>query len=66
MPVFEKYGTYKRVSPAPFKRIPYREAMEKYGTDKPDLRIDLVLQDASVLQDIGFDHIKFDIKFMQR
>ena len=58
VPVFEKYGTYKRVSPAPFKRIPYREAMEKYGTDKPDLRIDLVLQDASVLQDIGFDPFK--------
>ncbi|MBR5178924.1 MAG: aspartate--tRNA ligase [Lachnospiraceae bacterium] len=58
VPVFEKYGIYKRVAQAPFKRIPYREAMEKYGTDKPDLRIDLELQDASVLQDIGFDPFK--------
>ena len=56
VPVFEKYGIYKRVTPAPFKRIPYREALEKYGTDKPDLRIDLELQDATeVLSDIGFD-----------
>ncbi len=56
VPVFEKFGTYKRVTPAPFKRIPYREAMEKYGTDKPDLRIDFALQDATdVLSDIGFD-----------
>ena len=56
VPVFEKYGVYKRVSPAPFERIPYREAMEKYGTDKPDLRIDFCLQDATeVLGNIGFD-----------
>jgi aspartyl-tRNA synthetase len=56
VPVFEKYGVYKRVSPAPFERIPYREAMEKYGTDKPDLRIDFCLQDATeVLGSIGFD-----------
>jgi aspartyl-tRNA synthetase len=58
-PVFEQFGIYKRVSPAPFKRIPYREALEKYGTDKPDLRIDLELQDATeVLSDIGFDPFK--------
>ena len=57
VPVFEKYGLYKdRVSQAPFKRIPFLEAMEKYGTDKPDLRIDLELTDATdVLSDIGFD-----------
>ena len=58
VPVFEEYGIYNRVSTAPFKRIPFREAMEKYGTDKPDLRIDLELQDASVLEDIGFDPFK--------
>ena len=42
-PVFEKYGIYKNASKAPFVRIPYLEAMDKYGSDKPDLRIDLVL-----------------------
>ena len=56
VPVFEKFGIYKRVTPAPFRRIPYLEAMEKYGTDKPDLRIDLELRDATdVLGDIGFE-----------
>ncbi|MBR3103942.1 MAG: aspartate--tRNA ligase [Lachnospiraceae bacterium] len=55
VPVFEKYGIYKRITPAPFKRIPYLEAMEKYGTDKPDLRIDLELRDATeLLKGIGF------------
>lgn len=54
-PVFEKYGVYKKASKTPFERIPYLEAMDKYGTDKPDLRIDLVLQDATeVLSDCGF------------
>lgn len=54
-PVFEKYGVYKAASKAPFVRIPYLEAMDKYGSDKPDLRIDLVLQDATeVMADCGF------------
>jgi len=48
-PIFAKYGKYNIASSAPFKRIPYLEAMEKYGSDKPDLRIDLVLQDMSEL-----------------
>ena len=46
-PIFAKYGKYDIASAAPFRRIPYREAMEVYGTDKPDLRIDLILQDVT-------------------
>ena len=54
-PIFAKYGVYKTASQAPFVRIPYLEAMDKYGSDKPDLRIDLVLQDATaVMTDCGF------------
>ncbi len=48
-PIFAKYGTYDVASEAPFRRIPYLESMETYGSDKPDLRIDLVLQDMTVL-----------------
>ncbi len=54
-PIFAKYGVYKTASTAPFVRIPYLESMDKYGSDKPDLRIDLVLQDATdVMADCGF------------
>ena len=54
-PVFAKYGTYNIASSAPFRRIPYLEAMEVYGSDKPDLRIDLTVTDVTaLLADCGF------------
>ena len=54
-PVFQTFGKYERVSPWPWRHIPFNEAMERYGSDKPDLRIDLELQDISeTVQGCGF------------
>ena len=54
-PIFAKFGKYHVASEAPFRRIPYLESMERFGCDKPDLRIDLEAKDVSeLMQGIGF------------
>ena len=48
-PIFARYGKYDIASQAPFRRIKYLDALETYGSDKPDLRIDLFAQDITDL-----------------
>ena len=56
--IFTKFGN-KEVSSMPFRRIPYREAMLKYGSDKPDLRNPLIIEDLTeVLSKSTFEPFK--------
>ncbi len=48
-PIFAKFGKYSIASKAPFRRIKYLDALATYGSDKPDLRIDLTCKDVSEL-----------------
>ena len=53
--IFKKHTNWKMTN-TPFPRIPYREAMEKYGSDKPDLRNPLIIQDVTKL----FENTEFN------
>jgi len=60
--IFEKYGIYKTASNAPFTRISYNDSMERFGSDKPDLRINLIVQDATeCMSCCGFDPFRENI-----
>ena len=56
--IFTTFGN-KEVSPMPFRRIPYKEAMLKYGSDKPDLRNPLIIEDITdILSKSTFEPFK--------
>ncbi|MCL2539847.1 MAG: aspartate--tRNA ligase [Firmicutes bacterium] len=56
--VFERFGN-KKATKAPFPRITYKDSLEKYGTDKPDLRNPLIAQTVTdVFKDTNFNAFK--------
>lgn len=55
--IFNEFANGKKVDQAPFIRIPFREAMLKYGSDKPDLRNPLTIADATPF----FNHSGFGV-----
>ena len=57
--LFNEFGKGKKVSKAPFKRIKYKDAMLKYGTDKPDLRNPIEIFDVTEI--FKRDDVKLDI-----
>ncbi|MBQ4427034.1 MAG: aspartate--tRNA ligase [Oscillospiraceae bacterium] len=55
-PIFAKFGKYDIASKPPFRRVKYLDALETYGSDKPDLRIDLTAKDVTAeLSGCGFE-----------
>jgi len=59
--VFEEFANGRKVSPAPFPRIPYSEAMLRYGVDKPDLRNPILIADVKPIfdrEDVSFKAFK--------
>ena len=55
--VFKEFAGQRKVDMPPYRRIPYRESMIKYGSDKPDLRNPLEIQDATAF----FGHSGFSV-----
>ena len=56
--LFKNFST-KKILNEKFPRIPYKEAIQKYGTDKPDLRNPLIIKDITAI--FKRDDVKFDI-----
>ena len=58
---YDVFSTFsnKKVSPKPFRRLSYKEAIDNYGTDKPDLRYEMLIQDiTNLFQDTEFSVFK--------